>query len=676
MQRGFTLSYQGRLFGAPAQNVGVDDRKALDKLKQNFGEMGALAIRYTLGLGQRAALLQQIVRDDYDSNPIDKPAHGDNQSDLFALSASASVVCRETKMLEACSHYSLGRGKFHNERVQPIAHHNSEDLRGELYFWETMHAAVWRAGIDLSFQLAKQGFLYVVCPVDIAKSEYDELSVELANGSFSLRSDENNPFIVFKSGRALQLATLPSLSIHFDPEHNITQQDNGLLIDVNHVSSQMGWIVHTEKKSIIGSVYTEHLLRFMRIAKGGFHALSKQEQALLQTGMLKGTGQNLFTQNQTFNAMLWVFEALEKEFNFDASMLMPDRNLHLSFKRITEALSKSGNEMVEDFLTGILITEMVQPLMHTQSMSTRSTLPLRFTNRFDVILNNVKAIAYAFEMKCHAGQPILKINRKTDAIEARGEFIDAYVNGRLRIPELINPKHTASIIASALLVAEHLLLEQFLRDAVRFGDEHPHACALAEILNNDTVYKHLVAMANVAPVNEFGPILGLQFSYCDEMVALLREALKFDIKNLAGIVDKLYTHGYQSIEINHHDLIVMLSKLYEVGTRLQQVEATSVRAMYSRGINAGLGLVIAKLTPDLYRRLNVEAPFEMVDGPSELLIDDALTADACPFLRSAQRNEPASQPIVSQSWANYFSKPKLKTVLTMGALAAAYIATL
>lgn len=673
MQRGFTLSYQGRLFSAPSQKNHSGDSARLDALKENFGEIGALAIRYTLGLGQRAALIQQIVRDDYEANPIEMPASGNNQPDIFAHGKSASVVRRETKMLEACSHYSLGRGKFNNERVQPVAHHNSEDLRGELYFWETMHAAVWRAGIDLSYQLAKQGFVYVICPADLTKSEYDDLSAELASGSISLQEGEENPIAVLRSGRTLQTASLPSLSIQFDPAHEITGQENGLLICVNRGISQMGWILHTQKKAIIETEYTEHLLRFMRIAKGGFHALSQQEQALLQTGMLKGTGQNLFTQNQTFNAMLWVFAALEKEFDFDASMLMPDKNLHLSFRRISDTLSNPENEFVEDFLTGILITEMVQPLMRTQLTSARSALPMRFTNRFEVILNNAKAIAYGFEMKNHAGQPIVEISRDTTAIELRGEFIDAYINGQLRLPELINPKHAASLIATALLVAQQVLLEQILRDAVKHGDEHPHAQTLKAIINNKLVYQQLIAMAQAVPANEFGPILGLQFTYCDGMVAVLRETLKFDINNLAGFVDALHTHGYQSIKINDDHLMMMLSKLFEVGERLQELEATSVRAMYSRGINAGLGLVIAKLAPDLYRRLNVEASYAIAHAGVHPPLDAALAEDACPFLRSVKPEQLVVPKQTRQTWCQYFAKNVVPVGVSIG-VAAAYIA--
>ncbi|WP_174901054.1 hypothetical protein [Legionella hackeliae] len=95
---------------------------------------------------------------------------------------------------------------------------------------------------------------------------------------------------------------------------------------------------------------------------------------------------------------------------------------------------KEDPSCVDDFLVGALQDEMVQPLRVSQPRSKRTVLPIRFTNNFEVIYNNLKAIAYAFDMKDSQNQPIFRPFDDGEIINSHSDFIDAKVNGYLVSP--------------------------------------------------------------------------------------------------------------------------------------------------------------------------------------------------------------------------------------------------
>jgi hypothetical protein len=330
---------------------------------------------------------------------------------------------------------------------------------------------------------------------------------------------------------------------------------------------------------------------------------------------------------------------------------------------------------------------MVQPLKKTQPSSTRSILPLRFTNPFSVTLNNAKAIAYAFDLRRKDGFPLLLMRNDMPAFSQNPGFIDVQINGELLNPELTNPKHIASLLSTALLVTEQMLIEQLLRNACQHGDEHEDAIALKIILNNDMVYKKLIEMANAFPKDEKGPILGLQFTYCDQIVALLRETLEFggNSSSLTTVIKQFY-QGEMVDDGMIFKIKDVLEKLFNIGEILQKLNSTSASDKQSRGINAGLIPVIKKLTPDLYNLLVKQdrvkkqcdiKSFNPGDKTSESeyphinSLNFSEETDACPFLRPIKKepiamkknengnikpNTPTSNKSSQNNWCSYFAR--------------------
>lgn len=679
MLSGFTLQYRGRKY---SEKANPDEKSGLDKLRANFSEIGALVIRFHIGQGQRAGLIQQISREDYSSNPVEKPAQGRNQADLFSISTSASHECRETRILEEACHYSLGRGKVLNERAQPLVHINTANFSGEQALWDIIHSPVWNTGITLPIILAKQGFIYVRQPLNMNDSQREKATKEIELGNFEIRGQ-----IETYSGITLETASIKDIKIDLDPDRRVTSQENGLAVSIKDYEEPLGWIVQTKTKKLVSQEHADHLLRVIRIAKGGFYELPIEKQRLLQAGLLKNNGLGLFTQNQAFNAMEVVFQTLENEYGFDPSQLMQDSFLNgATYARVKSLMEDEKSETAEDFLTGILLTEMVQPLRKSQPDSTRNVLPLRFTNPFSVTLNNAKALAYAFDIKRKDGFPVLLMRNDMPDFSSSPDLIDVKINGELLYPELTNPKHTASLLATALLVAEQMLIEQLLKNACTFGSEHPDAVALRKIINDDQMYTQLIALGKDCPQNERGPILGLQFSYCDPIIALLRNHLGFGGNNLslAEVVNQLCRN-----EVVDKDLIEKtrqaMEKLFYIGEVLQQLNSTSAAQEQSRGINAGLVPVIGKLAPDLYRALVESGRMKSACDISSCVTSDTkessdtvsnsislrndIDADVCPFLRSIEKS--AKEKDIMQSkidvnvsknksqqgnWCNYFAR--------------------
>ncbi len=597
----------------------------LDQLKSRFGELGALTIRFNIGQSQRVGLLQQIAREDYATNPVEKPAKGRDQADLFAIDSKASHVRTTTRLLEKFAHHPLGKGKVLNERAQPLIHVNSENLRGELGMWDTMHSGVLGTGINLAFQLKTQGFIYIIHPTGMDEKEHSEVSKELKSGLFEIITTQEGTTVKTHSGHVLETNSISTLKIDIDAKK--TYQKNGIVVNSGKTTAPLGWILHKGGK-VVPDDQTDHLIRTIRIAKGGFHGLTKDQQALLQSGLLQNNGFGLFTQNQAFNAMQTIFTSLEKEFSFDSSPLLPQKKLQSIYKEIGKQMMQT--DLVEDFLTGALITEMIQSLRVTQPESERTSLPKRFTNSFKVTLNNAKAIAQTYDMKTKEGRSILKMHEDQPSRSPDSTLLDYRVNGDLINPALTNPKHAAALLSTGILVAEQMMLEQLLRDACKHGNNHPNAIALREILQSSSkegelIYKQLIDMANRLQKNAKGPILGLQFPACEPIVAKLRSALNFDRPatisssfisrmgykqyDLVSAASELYSADEKTATLvlgkmrKDKNLEAGLRNLYLIGEKLQDLKSISARPESSRGINAGILPVIGILAPSLHTEL-------------------------------------------------------------------------
>ncbi len=169
-----------------------------------------------------------------------------------------------------------------------------------------------------------------------------------------------------------------------------------------------------------------------------------------------------------------------------------------------------------------------------------------------------------------------------------------------------------------------MLLEQILRDSAH--NEKPKL--LQEYLENilldpsqsKALTHQLMDLCKSLPSNEFGPILGLQFEYCDPIITVLREATGFDI--LIKLVEKLETpdalteEALAEFAAKHPKEILdqALENLYKLGLFIQQDTLSDVQSEGSRGILAGLRPLVKKISPSLASSLALE--LEEVQLPS------------------------------------------------------------
>ncbi|MCW8408534.1 hypothetical protein OQJ13_06055 [Legionella sp. PATHC035] len=670
--KGFTLKYTGAKF--KDENCST---YGMETLRKNFSEMGALAIRFQLSLAQFSALLEPVCEEDYEENSVEHAAEGKNQQDVFGLSKGGSTVSQNTRLLEKSSHYIIGRGKILNERNQALRYPNTEDLRGGEAIWDTIHFSVWQTGISLSSHLSKQGFLYLCHPKGLDAHQYQVITQELDRGEFEIIMEDDKKIVNTKSGMRIETAVIPSnVKIDLDPKKTQTYQDNGFVININDQAAPMGWIIKESNKKLVKPEHAEDIIRVIRISKSGFRRLPEDQGKLLMLGLMKGNEHILHTQNRSFNAMDILLEILEKEYGFDPAKLMDST----AIKRVYGQMQKDAKEkdIVEDLLTINRALEMIQPLKATLAQSTRHPLLKHLTNSYAVSQNTLKAIIYAFDLVKKDGSPALDLDKETPLITDEG-LIDVRINGRLADPDLKNPKNIAALLSIAVLVSEQMIIEQLLRDTVHYGEEHPNARALKAILNDDKLFLKLKELASKLPANENGPILGVQFSYCAELVASLRE--KLGTNHLIERVHQLESGESKDIDSN---AAIALETLFNVGDTLQQLEATSGVKANSRGINAGLTLVIRKLAPSLYKQLSEEssqrtsaASYEMLPPQDDIEEQHVVT---CPFLSGHLNEKSIKNPHVekavdlsaekkaqaSGSWCGFFTK----VIVTTGGIAA------
>lgn len=596
--RGIDLKYTG----GKATEFISDDYNITHSMRfrKAISNVGAFTMRIQLGQAQRAALLQGVCRENYQDNPMQKVAEGGNQSNLFFPGNQVSDVCRVTRELEQLAHYPIGRGKILNERAQPQKQRNTEGLRGEEYLWDVLHSPVWGIGLNLAGQLVKQGFTYICHPIGMTLAESLAITQALKQGAFKKIKREDRIIIQTASGIELETARMLDLDISIDAKHTITQQDNAFVVSYRGNKAPIGWMMHSaQTDQIVDPQYTEDVLRAMCIAKGGTHKLSEIDYYLLIEHTRSKTDGVRFTQNRTFNLLDETVRTFERDYQFNPMKLIGE-SIAYSYKTIQERMKTS--DVTEDFLTGILISEMVQPLKMTLTNSTRIPLPHEFGNSFDITQNNAKAFAYAYDITKKDGSLAFVPTANPFITEPDDDLIDVRLHGYLQNPTLSNPKHSAALLATAMLVAEQMLLEQLLRDACQHGDTHQHAIALKEIVTDEAVYNQLVAMATALPHNDKGPILGLQLSVCEPVVALLRATLGFH--HIEKIAKEFYcTDTYSTSSLDNEALLNALNTLFKIGNMLQKLPEISAASQASRGLNAGVIPVIELIFPRLYARL-------------------------------------------------------------------------
>lgn len=688
MPIGTTLKYTG---GKATEFSKREDLSPQELFSKAIINAGAFAIRVRLAQTQRAILLQNIAREDYHDDYLGEPGEGNNAPNLFEPAIDATKMRKLTRKLEKFAHYSLGRGKLIDERARRLKVKNTDDLAGEEHLWDFLHAPLWGIGINLASQLSNQGFIYVIYPTGMTAAEYERVSKELEDGQFERISIDDEIKFRTASGYVLNTCKFNQIQISMDPEQIITQQKNGFVITHQNQSAPVGWTIHTnrmDKSKLVNPIYTIDFIRTIRTAQGGSHLLTDAEYEILINQSRGATEAIRSTQNAAINVIDDFARVLAQDFDFNPLPLLGN-SIQLSYKRIQASMAEV--DVIDDLLTGVLITEMVQPLRKTQPLSTRSSLPMEFNDSFDISLNIIKAFAYAYDLKKPDGSFVFNADDIAFS-EPDGELIDVRMRGKLQLPDLLNPKHIASLIAVGVLVAEQMILEQLLRDAVVSGEDHPNAMALRDILQNDATYHQLVMLARSLPSDSFGPILGLQISACDEIVYTLRKELGFD--QLIQIADDLYEANevvaFENVSAESKD--AALHKLYQIGKVLQQVDSTSVASENSRGINAGIILVIARIAPTLYRELEILegfTPMPDMATPSMRIIqtnsqhhggvnNSLYNVSACPFMsrqkKSMSRRDdnhvmemPAELPATStsQSWFSFFGQRAMPMITSV-----------
>jgi hypothetical protein len=686
---GVTLAYTGMRFTPDQFKDGSftpttpQQGTPLEQFVERFSNLGALVIRNHIGQGQRAGLLQQISRVDYADNPVERVAQGADSEDYFfqgslwrhaepkhAEAPAPKHPQAATETFEYAAHASLGRSKVLGERAQPLLHTNRKKLHGEQGMWDIIHAPVWTVGRNTSTELSKQGFSYIACPAGLSIEERAVINGSLSRREFELIEDGNK--IKLRTGVVLEVQKISKAKITLDDKAEYTKEANGLAVAFDGEPAPLGWVIHVASRDILPQPVTEDIIRIHTIAKGGFYELRPAQQKILQSGnLVNESGLGLFTQNQAFNAIYPIFAYIEK-YGFDPRPLL-DKSLVLAYTRLAQRLEEQP-DLIDDLLTGILETEMVQHLQASQRHSTRSVLPIRFTNPFEVTQNNLKAIAHAFDIKDTAGNPIFHAFDDDAAIHPReGDLIDCKLNGFLLKPSFNSAKHVGAVLSTATLVAEQMILEQLIPAAIGKGSDLKDS-ALYRILkkvNNDAVatmhVEKIKELCSTMPQDPKGdPILGLQFDYCQELLAYIRYALR--MQNLGNICAQFMVPGASTDEVlaklrghgEDESVKFYLGMLFNIGHVLQANPTTTSQPHSIHGMNAGLHAVINVVAPDLFAELDIKGELKhaVVPPVKKSLDRDRVSAAMiakCPFLQrpvapTASAPKPAGEEESAGGW--------------------------
>ncbi|HIF0368328.1 TPA: Dot/Icm T4SS effector Ceg17 [Legionella pneumophila] len=657
--KGVTLSYSGAQYlpSSFQNNKYSADNPELSPLQaftERFKNIGALVIRFHLGQGQRAGLLQQVSKFNYSENPVERPAQGGDEETLFFKEESTNSGRINGDVLEFASHLTLGRSKVLNERAQPLVHVNQKSTYGEQGIWDIIHAPVWNVGRAMKYELNKQGFIYINCPAQLNPKEKEILDRQL-------RTSGKPPALVCEEmGVEAIESDISKLDIYLDDKQEFTKEPNGLAIANNKEDKKyapMGWIIHKKTGEVLPQEVTEDIIRVSAIDEGGFYEKRPTQQKILQSGnLMNSSGLGLFTQNQAFNAMYVIFDYLQR-YNFDPRPLL-DNSLQIAYNRLQSTLEKDPS-LIDDFLVGALQDEMVQHLRVSQPKSIRSVLPIRFTNSFPVTINNLKTIAYAFGIKDKSEQPIFRGFDDNAGLFKSENMIDSQISGTLVTPSFNTAAHVAAIVSTAELIAEQMILEQLIPDA--FAKKNPEDSALfillVDILGKeeaDKLFTELMDETAKLPTIDNKLIVGAQFAYCKKLVQKLQNGLGLDSMNI--LLCKLSKPGLSTQEVLENldsreleQLTKVLERLFKIGDILQELPLTTAAPEYSRGINAGLAPLIAHVNPHLAVKLNIQTQSIIkADIPAidkEKVRDRMSTRvyNRCPFLAKQSKEQKPQQ---------------------------------
>jgi hypothetical protein len=654
-ETGFTLTYEGVKFtevgikysDEPLTKIVINGDNIPPKTFQfceNFNNVGALIMRFHFGQSQRSGSLTQVVRSNYKDYAIDKVSQGNDQINFFEPSENASEVVRNNLKLQQLASYPLGEAKILNRLTQAIRERNAI-ISGEQGLFGTIHTAVWQPVISLPSHLQKSGFLYVPCPSDINPEEYQEISKNLEEDNFSFNEDGTK--IIIKN-YTIDPTPLSNIKIHPQEKEGLTFQKNGLLINQKNSQEKapLGWIIHTPSKKALAQKDTEDLIRLIRLSEGKFHQLTPFQQQILMAGRLEDNDRVRFTQNRQLNAMLSIFATLEIEFGFD-----PNPLLNNVLKQIAKATNKSIEEtsVLDDFLTGIVQTEMIQHLVVTRSNSERAEFPPAFNLNFKAIKNNAKALAYAFSMKDGEGTLVLQNGNEKDPFYVSSELPDLGINGKLLAPSLTDSRHCAALLSTAILVAEQMIIEQLIASQFLEESNEKYAIALKSFLeicledksNAEKAYNHLIQLA------QDKKHLGLQDEDSSELIQELRRYIGTDqLINLAAL---LGTEGYFSPEKildnmpSHAKEASMksLKNLHLICDGLQTLPGVTAATVGSDGAVRGTSLIISKLFPELAKSLGINED-QRISSSSEAKQEKEERVHpkqlaACPYLQAKRR---------------------------------------
>lgn len=657
---GFTLTYEGVQF----TEKGIQySKSSLSKIIENgdtippktfqfcedFNNVGALIMRFHFGQSQRSGSLTQVVRSNYQDYALEKVGKGADQTDFFDALQETSDVVRDNLKLHQLSSYPLGEAKILNRLTQAVYERNAM-ISGEQGLFGTIHTAVWQPVLSLPSYLTKNNFVYVPCLSEMSPTDYQEISDALQTGDFSF--DEGKTKLIVKN-RTIDLTTLSNIKIQPQLEEGLTFQGNGLLVTskkTEETPAPLGWIVHLPSKKSLAQVDTEDLFKLIRLAEGKFHQLTSSQQKILMSGRLADNDRVRVIQNRQLNVMLSIFAALEKEFDFDPTSLM--NNVLIQVAKATRKSIEDTN-VLDDFLTGIVQTAMIQHLVVTKERSQRTALPVAFNLGFRTIENNAKSMAYAFNMKDGVGTSVLQHN-ENECFYQDEELPDLGMKGELLAPSLTDSRHCAALLSTAILVAEQMILEQLLTSLFQEESNEEYTRAFKSLLetcqgeNSGNAYVDLFQLASKCKKTEKVPLLGLQYEHCSELIVALRSYI--GTNTLIHLASQLGTEEYSTPEeilenIPNHAknvFIKSLKNLHVICSELQELPGISATKAGSRGAVLGTSLVVAKLFPELTKSLKINKSFTAtLPLESQREVDNnshpAPKLSACPYLDARQR---------------------------------------
>lgn len=654
---GYELQYTGMKFSAdcfdkegnytPQQH---EKLSVLEEFVQRFSNIGALVLRFHLAQGKRAGLIQQISRIDYKLSPIDGIAKGNDQPNLFFRAPAGGSIqhpsVMKTQIHEFAAHGTLGQTKVLNSRAQPLMHINKHAFFGEQAIWGIIHAPVWNVGRNLKYELSKQGFKYIPCP---PKLNIDRAEIELA-----LVAKEASIKTLQSFNIELETQEISRLKIHIDGEQRFTSEANGIAIQSGAQCAALGWIVHNKSGEILPLDICEDIMRVIAISGGDFYQRSKAEQAILQSGRLdNSSGEGLFTQNQAFNAMYYIFSCLEK-YQFDPRNLL-NKSLRTAYKAAHKKI-EDNPDIIDDLLTGALLDDLVEVLSTTQGNSQREKLPIRFTNPADVNINNIRAIIHAFDLCDSKGRPLLK-SEATITMKRPEHMIDYLVDGKLLYPSWNTAAHVAAVMSTVSLICEQMIVEQWLGDAIAKNDVFDSELyqLISLILKDEVQAKDLVKnlITSVKSINRSAgpeqPALGLQYEHCQNILVEIREKLALDqMSHLSALFMSPGANTAQVMqslsETEQDELLNGLQTLMIIIKQLEQSKLIKLGDQQLHQLSSGLGSIMCKIFPSYVTGQHEDSahvlPVSIESAKSRV---SSLEYANCPFLQSKSKQDLAPQ---------------------------------